>query len=280
MAFTEEQRRKAQETNRRKAEERKAAAVAAPPGAVAVLERPAVEGEHLPSDNQLLQEFADFARILGDADAKKAQRDAAVDGIDKLMASLSPADYPQLVDHPVVLKFMDLIQQRREERGGPVVPGTIEGEGLSRAKKPWTMIEVTERANRNEPGFEWVDYVPRENTPVIWQGLTIHFFEDVAMRIPRCFLDVYNESRRQKRAADEHRDYLFAPRGLNGGSGPAGVATDPTIMAGRDGVNSRMLRGAFSGGMYNPGAGLSIEVPDADRPGIGGEGEEGEGEAA
>lgn len=275
MAFTEEQRRKAIETNRRKAEERKAVQSAVPPDAV--------EGEHLPSESNLLKEFASFAEILGKADAKKAQKDAAIDGIENLLSTLTPGDYPELAEHPVVQRFMELISERREQRG-EAEPGRIEGDGLAQRKVPWKMGDVMKRAtDPSHPDYEkfrLVEWQGRESTYLGWNGLGIHVFQDVPMLIPKVFMDTYWESRKQELAAKQHRDYLFAKRGLTGGAGPDGVPADPTIMAGPNGVMSKMLRGKFSGGMFDPGSGLGMDVPDSDRPGMDiGEGSE-EGEAA
>lgn len=276
MGFTEEQRRKAQETNRRKAAERAAAKAAAPPPT------PAIEGEHLPSQDNVLAEFADFARILSDAGAKAKQRDGAIDGIEKLLGGLTPGDYPSLAEHPVVERFMALIGQQRE-RKGERKPGTVEGEGLAQQDVPWRMEDVLKRAtDPTHPDYETfklVEWPGRETKYLGWNGLSIWVFEDLPMMIPKVFMDVYNESRKQSAAAKQHAEFIFAKRGLTGGSGPDGVAADPTIMAGPGGVQSRMLRGQFSGGEFSPGKGLEVEVPDGDRPGFDAEGAE-EGEAA
>lgn len=273
MAFTKEQRRKAQETNRRKAAERAATKAAAPP---------ATPAEHLPAQDNILAEFADFARILGNASAKQQQREAAIDGIEKLLGDLAPGDYPELAEHPVVQKFVELISERRE-RKGERVPGAVEGDGLAQRDVPWRMEDVMKRAtDPSHPDYETfrlVEWPGRETAYLGWNGLSIWVFEDTPMLIPRVFMDVYNESRKQKAAAKQHADYIFAKRGLSGDKGPDGVAADPTIMAGPGGVQSRMLRGQFSGGEFSPGKGLEVEVPDGDRPGFDAEGAE-EGEAA
>ena len=261
MAFTEEQRRKAVETRKRKAAAR-AEQAAAPPDAGA---------EHLPAESNLLKEFADFARILGDADTERAQQDAAIDGIETLLGSLKPGDYPKLAEHPVVQKFVDLIAERKAVKGERV-PGMVVGDGLAQRDEPWRMEDVMKRAtdptHPDYEAFKLVEWPGRETIYLGWNGLAIWVFEDRPTLIPKVFMDVYNEHRRQLAAAKQHQDYLFAARGKFGGSGPDGVPADPTIMAGPGGVRTRMLRGQFSGGDFTPGKGLEIDVPDADRPGL------------
>jgi hypothetical protein len=259
----------------------KHAGTAAPPS-VPPATQETTEGEHLPDQGNVLAEFADFARILGKAETKRQEKEAAIDGIEKLLGSLTPGDYPELADHPVVQKFMGLIAEKHE-RQDERKPGTVYGEGLARQDIPWRMEDVVKRAtDPTHPDYETfrlVEWPGRETIYLGWNGLGIWVFEDHPQLIPKVFMDVYNESRRQKLAAQQHRDFLFAKRGLAGGPGPEGVAADPTIMAGPNGVASRMLRGQFSGGEFTPGGGLGVEVPEADRPGFS-EIEEGEPAAA
>jgi hypothetical protein len=221
------------------------------------------------SDSTLAQ-FADLAAVLGRADAKQREKNQAIESLDKLLSGLPTDVYLDLADHPMIQKINEVVLAKREtevERQ----PGMVVGEGNQRQDIPWRMEDVMKRAlDPNHPQheeFKLVEYVFPENTYIGWNGLGTYVFADIVTRIPRVFFEVYAESRKQKMAAKQHSDYLFAKRGLLGGQGPETVPADPTIMAGPGGVTSRMLRGKFSGGEFTPGAGLAVEVPDGDRPG-------------
>ncbi len=238
----------------------------------AVAEKPPVlEGEHIPAPADTLSEFASLAKMLAEAGDNKRRKDEAIDGIEAALGKLSAVDMPELVQHPTIQKLLGMVSERRVERG--VRPGDIVGEGLSRTKQPWRKEDLTP-----ENGFEYVEYTPTENIPVVWNGIAISFVEGIKLWMPKVFLDVYNESRRAKRAAAEHQAMLFATRAQRDNGQNNGVPSDPSMLVGAQGARSNMLRGAWDGGEFKPGHGLGVIVPDADRPGIEGESDEGEGQ--
>lgn len=271
------------------------AAASAPPAAsveppvgglewVGQVELDALPATLAPAPVQVQDEFASFFAKLAAAGGKQAEKDKALGELEHLLGKLNPKDYPDLVDDPVVGKFLDMLQERRDA-STDVRPGEIYGEGLARTKRLWNWSDLKPERwpwPDKENDFVWVDYVPRENVPVTWNGITIYFFEDVPIRLPRVFVNVYMESRRGQALAKEHRDYLFQPmRAREAGVVPP--ISDPTILAGRDGNLSRMLRGKFAGGDFNPNSGLDMSgIPDAHRPGMEtvGEGAPAEGAAA
>lgn len=225
-------------------------------------EEPQDEGES-ESPNPL-SEFAALAQMLAEAGDNKRKRDAAVDKLESALANLSTLereDQEKLASHPTIQRLLGMVEQRREERG--VRPGEITGEGLSRTKQPWRKEDLTP-----ENGFEYVEYTPSENIPVTWNGITVNFFEGVNQLMPRVFLDTYLEAKRLERGAREHRALLMASRAERAAGMHNDVPSDPSILVGQQGARSRMLRGGWDGGLFLPGAGLGMEVPDADRPGV------------
>ncbi len=217
-----------------------------------------------------LGEFARLASMLAEAGDNKRRRDEAVDGIEIALGKLSGRDMPELLENATIQKLLEMVGERRVEKGGSQ-PGEVVGEGLATSKVPWRKQDLTE-AN----GFKYIDWLAPESTTIIWNGIDQPIFEGVVMRLPEVFVDVYMTSRQALRARQQHQDYLFAP--VNARGAIAGVPADPSLLEGKAGSKSRMIRGAFAGGLFNPGAGTALMVPDADRPGIEDSGEGGEDE--
>lgn len=206
---------------------------------------PALEGEVLSPESDVLTQFADFARIIGDVTAKKTRRDAALAGLGDMLDKLTAADYPELINHPVVQRLMETVSDARVESAG-VPPGT-EVAGL---KKPWTWADIAE-GKRPEPELQWVVWEPRQNMSITWNGIQLNVRDGIEIRTPRCFKDIHDESRRGMRAAEEHRAYLMKQR--------SDAPTDPTIL-GRPGemAQGARVRGGMAGGMYIPDGGLEM----------------------
>lgn len=221
--------------------------VNAPKKAVAVAKPPAVEGEVLESQDEVLKQLAEFASLMGDAVKKKSDTKKVLDQVAELLNGLDPSAYGEVLSHPIVEKLAGVITEAKAKD-----PGIRPGEDLGPAigKKPYTMGDF-----RRDPAIKWVEYTPRHTVPVTLNGVLFQLYEDQTVLIPEEVRNIAEASRLAPRLAKEHIDYMFRKRDS---------VSDPTILS--DG--SRRVRGRYSGGLAGVGTGLALDVPEADRPGF------------
>lgn len=233
------------------------------PAAVAVADppsTPALEGDVLDAPDDVFQQLVQLAQAAGGVAKKQQERGAILDQVADLLNKLDPQAYGEVLAHPAVEKLTSEVLKAKEQ-DGDVLPGSSLGQAIG--KKPWTWRDLA------EDKMEWVTYTPRRTVPVTYNGLTTYFQEDVTVRVPKCFVDIEEESRRNSRLAREHQEYMFRKRDS---------LSDPGLLAGGSMAGPGKVRGMFSGGLAG---GTWQEVPDHDRPGIDvGEGEGGEEGAA
>ena len=213
--------------------------------------------------SEKLNEFAELARILADAGDNKRKRDDAMDRLESALANLGQLDresQEKLMGNAVILQFLEMVTERRQEKG--VQPGEIVGEGLSRTKMPWRMADFT------HDKFDYIIYTPTENIPVTINGVTVNFFQDIPQYMPKCFYDVYMDSKIRTRGAQEHRAMMFAGKSQRDMGLHNDTPSDPSLLVGQQGMRTRMLRGGWDGGSFEPGAGMQLIVPPVDRPGF------------
>jgi hypothetical protein len=215
-----------------------------------------VEATVLDPPDDVFQQLVQLAQAAGGMAKKKQDRTVILDQVASLLNKLDPAAYAEILAHPAVEKLTGEVL-RVKEQDGEVLPGSSLGQAIG--KKPWTWRDLA------EDKMEWVTYTPRRTVPVTYNGLTYYFHEDLTVRVPKCFVDIEEESRRNNRLAKEHQDYMFRKRDS---------VSDPGLLAGGSMSGPGKVRGMFSGGLVS---GSWHEVPDHDRPGIDA-GAEGEGE--
>mgnify|MGYP001562722324 CR=1 FL=1 len=182
---------------------------------------------------------------------EKTDKAKAMVGIADMLGKLSAADYPALLDHPEVQRFVDgLIKQKAESTDDP--PGTIYNKGtLAEHKKPWQW--------RDLDNAERITFTPNETRLIVFNGLPLTIIADVENTVPAPFYGLYVESKRNTRFAQEHAEWLMRKR------------DNPTHpdMATPDSVRARAIGGV---GWYEPGSGPHAgAAPISDEEGKGGE---------
>lgn len=251
MPFTDEQRKKAAETRERNREARLANGNA-PTAATATLEPPA------PAADETANELKRLAATLFSAADKKEQRDNALGDLEAFLARLSPKDFPDLADSPVVQQFVEMLGQRKAEMSPDDPPGTEYNRGtMAATSKPWTFRDLE---NSDIPIIEF-EFDSFED--VYWQGLRRTYQPGVTYRDWRCFPDLVREGRKNMRLGNEHVQYLMKQ---------ANSLSDPSIA----GIGTARVRGTADVGTYGPAAGLftpDYEAGMTQEDGEGGEAE-------
>lgn len=211
------------------------------------------EGEDSGDEGDLAQQLAQLGQALASVAGKRQARQQVVGQIEALLAKLTPRDYPELADSPAVQKFLEVIEEQHAASSD--APGTIYNRGsMAQVKKPWGWADLAPTK------CEWLTFTPQESTTVTIQGLRATFIADVEWTGPRAFYDVYADSRRARRVAQEHVRYLF---------GQGGTPSDPTVINDA----SLLVRAMASGGSFYPGAGgfKPGEAPAGEQGGTSGE---------
>ncbi len=232
------------------------------------------------TEDEATAELARLGQVLIATAGDKQKQKAASDELVALLARLTPKDFPNLAENPVVLQFMEQVAQQRAE-GSDDPPGTIYNRGsVAVHSKPWRFTDLKSPPPEWRPGqplppghCEWVwDYVPQKTTTATWNGLTVQFFAEQPWSGPKCFVDVLQESRRLERVAHEHAAYMFK----NGG-----VPSDPGVInQGTRNVRAHSSAGGPGTG-FMPGAGVGPSFFAGQAEDAGGEdGDGAEGEAA
>lgn len=207
--------------------------------------------------------FAGLAALFQGGSVKRAEAKKALDtGLAAINKAL--ADNPDLAKDPAVWEVFEKIEDAQRAQSTELAPGTIRrlNEFIS-DKVDWHWRHLKEPPPEYRPGgakfgqplpkgcVEWVyGVMPLEKQEVIWNGLRAVFFPEIPYTGPKCFWDIYLESRRATRVAHQHAEYM-----LNGG----GIPEDPTVVS----VHSQAVRAA---GHRIPG------MPNGYQPGRGTQG--------
>lgn len=178
--------------------------------------------------------LASLGQALSSAGTKKADQQRALSDLEAVLARLNPKEYPDLVDHPAIQQFVELLGQAKARSSGDP-PGTIYNKGtLGAYKKPWTWSDMKD--------FPTVTFVPMENAFLQWNGLICTVVADMEQTIYKPFHDLYMESRRNTRYAKHMAEWLFRQR----------EDPPPPDFISPEAVRARAYG---DGGWYQPGAG-------------------------
>jgi hypothetical protein len=185
----------------------------------------------------------DFLKRLGTAllesGGGRAERNKTLAELEAVLVKLSPRDYPELAENPVIQQFLEVMAERKAEASDDP-PGTIYNAGtLAATKKRWQWRDLAR--------FPVVTFTPNETIPVTFQGLTLMLIADTEMAVPSIFKDIYDERRRGHETAREHAAFLFRQRDQIDPT-----RADPSVV----GYSSGLVRGHGMGrDGYRPGAG-------------------------
>jgi hypothetical protein len=236
---------------RRLARERQAQKAAA---AVAKAPPEPVVAEDESGDNILGQ----LAGLFQQASSKKSGRDKAVNDALEILGRLDPREYPEIADNEMVQDFVTKVQNARA-KAADLPPGTIVGSGISVHKVPWEWHHLrrsqhlTPEEARAQGLMEWVEYTPLRDQYVGWNGLFWYFRRRRRERVPKCFVDVFEEGLNQEEFAEQHAAWLM---------------NRPGVRAHRDffTTNAPRLKAMDEsrGEYYQPGAGLIDLAPSKD----------------
>lgn len=94
-------------------------------------------------------------------------------------------------------KLDELRETQKGTDGTPLKPGMIVRHGKGKRKIPYTMKDLREL-------FPMVTFIPEENVPVTYNGITVYLQADQEVTIPSCFKTVYDDHRRLDRLAARH----------------------------------------------------------------------------
>lgn len=184
--------------------------------------------------------LANLAAVFAQAAGNKAAHAKALGEVEAVLSKLSPKDFPELAESPVIQQFLDQMAERNAELHPDDPPGTIYNRGtLGMTKKRWQWSDLKDA--------ERVRLTPTETIPITYQGLTMVLQADMDMEIPKPFYDVYMERRRGMETARQHAAFLFRQRDNIDPN-----RADPSVLS----SSSGMVRGHGQGNTgYKPGAG-------------------------
>jgi len=196
--------------------------------------------------------IAQLGQALLQSGKSRAERNRQLSEVERVLSKLSPRDFPDLADNPVVLRFLDAMAERQAELHPQDPPGTIYNKGtLAANKKRWQWSDlrpVYDSDGKLIRGMPEITFTPIETIPVTYNGLTLMLIAEQEMTIPKCFYDIFMERRRGLETAREHAAVLFRQRG---GIDP--TRADPSVM----GEATARVRGHGMGSEgYRPGAGM------------------------
>ena len=248
--LTEAQRQNLRERGLAQAQRRREASTA-------VMERPAVEeGAVLESEDTVLAFLTDVSDRYK---ASKGKRSAQAKVVKEALAVINSLDahaYPELFADEGFQNLLEAFTERQKVPGQEELPpgATMRKGPFIEDKRPWRWDDIREGRLKDdgEPWMVWVDYSPRGlpggSQYVNWNGLEFIFKEDVTVHVPKCFVDVLEESYRGMKRAAAHADYLFKQ---------ANTVPDMNLL---DPATIR-IRGMMTGGAINKsGAGSQWEA--------------------
>ena len=192
------------------------------------------------------------------AKLQEVQRDRGnvvrVNAVVDALGKLSIRDYPELVDHPAIMRFIEDFGKVQTD-GRPKRPGEVINKGtIAENVVPWSYADLKgpplgwDGRSPLPPGHtQWVIDQPIEsNKVVIVNGMQWRFFRRVPYTGPKVFYDQYLEALNGEEAAAQHAAFMMKAEG-------AGVPQDPTIV----GQGTLSVRGSFQKGSYFPGMGTA-----------------------
>lgn len=207
--FTEEMRQKAIATRQRNARIRRE-------GGVGLLDKPAesttqsapLDGELLQSEDSVAAQLKRLALALAGAADDQIESNKALGEIEDLLGTLRPKDFPALAASPQVQAFVEMLGATVADRNPSLPPGTIINQGTLAAQKiPWTHQHVLAMVRSGE--MPMVRFTPTATVELGWNNLVVVARADEEVELPKCFYDVYMESRRLIKAGRQHADVLF-----------------------------------------------------------------------
>lgn len=205
----------------------------------------------VPAGNDALATFQNFMAALNGAAKSKEEQDAALRQIGNLVDTLDFKAHPDLLKNADVQKFIDLVSDARVSAPpADLPPGSPIGQGWAQEKKPWTTRDIW-----SDRGIPIVEYTPRETLTVIWNGEPCHFQEDVTVMVPKCFVDLAEDRRKQMRSAAEHAKYLFKSN-----YNPA--LLDPTMHGRPVDQQGFRTRAHITEGSFSANAGIALSAQD------------------
>jgi hypothetical protein len=201
-------------------------------------DEPAPAPVAVPAKDEAADEFKELAARLYKVADDREQRVKVLDELEGFLAKLNPKDYPELAQSETVMRFIDLIAERKAEQNKDDPPGTIYGRGtMAEHKKAWTELDL------RKSDIAKVEFEVNENESVIWQGLRRDYEPGITYTDYRCFVDLIREKNRNLRLAVEHTEYMFKQRNT---LTDRGMAT----------LGSARVRGSADRGSFRPAAGL------------------------
>ncbi len=208
------------------------------------------EGEVLESEDSVLAFLTDVSdRYKASKGKRSAQSKIAREAIG-LINQLDAHAYPELFADEGFQNLIEAFSNQVTVAGqDKMAPGSTLRKGpFVEDKQPWRWDDIAEEKGT----MPWVDYTPRGlpqgSQYVGWNGLEFVFKEDVTVHVPKCFVDVLEESYRGLKRAEQHAEYLFKQRGS---------VTDTNLL---DPATIR-IRGMMTGGGLNKtGAGTQWDA--------------------
>lgn len=174
--------------------------------AVAVLDAPASEGDVLDSQDDVLDMLSGFTDKWKAARGKRKEQHAVAGQIVDLIGKLDPSAYPELFADEQFQALLESAAERVQPQNfGQLPPGaTIKKGPFIEDKKPWNWRDLEH--------METVSYLPRGlprgSVPVTYNGITYTFYENMRVTVPKCFVDVLEESIALNAQAETRRAFL------------------------------------------------------------------------
>lgn len=155
--------------------------------------------------------LADLMASISKLRDKKTGQKKALEDLGKILDRLDPTEHPELADDPTIQAFVERIGSTRiqQAKAQGLPPGTVVGEGIAQQSIPWTEKDVIDLVKDADGNPIWVTLVPSETIPLFFNGVRCQLIADQEVTIPKAFYDLYMESRRARRLAEQHKAYMF-----------------------------------------------------------------------
>lgn len=223
------------------------------------VQRVANEGEVLESEDSVLAFLTDVSDRYKASKGKRSQQAALVKEALGIINKLDAHAYPELFADEGFQNLIEAFSERQTVPGQETLPpgSTIRKGPFVEDLKAWRWDDIKEDGGIYIEAYKgpmpWVDYTPRGlpapgRQYVCWQGLEFIFVNDETVHVPKCFVDVLEESFRAQRRAEAHAEFLFKQKN----SVPHTDLLDPATIR---------VRGMMTGGGFNKtGAGTQWDA--------------------
>jgi hypothetical protein len=199
---------------------------------------PAGEDRVTITKDDAAEELKQLAASLYKVADNKAERGKKLDELEGFLKRLDAKDFPELANSEIVMRFIDMIAERKSEINKDDPPGTIYNRGtIGQYKKAWTEHDL------RTSDIAIVEFEVNEPETVVWNGLRRDYEPGITYADYRCFIDQIRERNRNLRLAEEHAEYLFKLRQTLTDNGIATMGT-------------ARVRGSADRGSYRRAAGL------------------------